>query len=88
MAFYYKEKIHKKEVEIKKDWLPYHKLNIINGLTQEIVLMVTLSIILLIEMSHHCTIYLLKSHYNTLYNVVDTYRWKFSVGIFMDEFCC
>lgn len=71
-GFLLQEKIHKKEIEIKKDWLLYHKLNIINGLTQEIIQMVTPSIILLVEMSHHYTIYLLKSHYNTLYNVVDT----------------
>jgi hypothetical protein len=59
---------------MKKDRVSNHKLNIINGLIEEIILMVTPLIILLVEMSHHSIIYLLKSHYNTLYNVIDAYQ--------------
>jgi hypothetical protein len=55
-------------------------------LTDEIILMVTPSTILSVEMSRHRIIFLLESHYNTLRNVIDIYRRKFSIDIFTDEF--
>jgi hypothetical protein len=50
-----------------------HKLNIINGLTDKIILMVTPSTILSVKMSHHHMICLLESHCNTLRNVTGIY---------------
>jgi hypothetical protein len=50
-----------------------HKLNITDGLTDKIILMVTQLAILSIKMSCHHTIYLLESHCNTLHNVAGIY---------------
>jgi len=63
-----------------------HKFNIIDGQTDRIILMITLSAILLVEMSCHLTVYFLQSHNNIICNVVDIYRWKFYVGILTNEF--
>jgi hypothetical protein len=72
----------------EEGWVPSHKLNINNGLTDEIIPIVTSSAILLVEMPHHHKICLLESHYNTLHNVIGIYWWKFSrmnftVGLIM-----
>ena len=80
------KKLHKKEVEMKEGQELGYKLNITDRLTNKIILIVTTSVILSIEIPRHLMIFLLESHYNTLRNVVGIYRQKFSVSIFTDEF--
>ena len=65
-----------------------HKFNIIDGWTNRIILMITLSAILLVEMSCQRTVCFLQSYYNIVRNVVGIYRWKFYVGILTNEFYC
>lgn len=59
-----------------------HKLNIFDGLTDGIILVVTPSTILLVSMSRHRTIFLYESHCNIVCNVINIYRHNFFVGIF------
>jgi len=53
-----------------------HKLNVTDGLTDEIILTITPSAILFVSMPRYRVISLIKSQCNTVYNVI---------GIFTDE---
>jgi len=66
-----KKCIRKKEKWGRGRWgeegqLPSHKLNIIDGITNKIILLVNPSIILLVKISHHRTICLFESHCNSV----------------------
>jgi len=66
-----KKKIDKEEVEKGgRGQASNHKLNI----TNEIILMITSSAILYVEMQRHRVICFIKSHCNTLYNAVGIYQ--------------
>ena len=51
-----------------------YKLNITSKMIDEIIMMVTLSAVMLVEMLCHHIIFLLESHYNNLCNVAGIYR--------------
>jgi hypothetical protein len=83
----FQKKMHKEDVEMREEGrVSGHKLNITDELTDKIILMVTPSTILSVEMSRHRMICLLESHCNTLRNVTGIYWREFFVGIFTDKF--
>ena len=70
----------------EKDRASSHNLNITNGLTGDIILMVTPPTILSVEMSCHHIICFLESRCIIVRDVVSIYWQKFYVGIFTNEF--
>jgi hypothetical protein len=71
--------MHKEEGEIlgEDSRSPSHKLNIIDGITEGIILLVTPSV----KTQHHRIIFFFESHYNNLCYSFSTYQQNFSVCI-------
>jgi hypothetical protein len=83
-----KEKFYKEEVEMrggKEGRALGHILNFTDGLTNEIILIVILSVVLSVSIPCHCKICCFESHCITVRNVIAIYWWNIFVSVFMDE---